>query len=81
MTLIIARKKITAVFGIMALQLTKVFQCSVIYCIYSMKQTSRFLTVSILSLVSLCVTAAFVKFYCFNVKAFCDGPLLLQQQI
>jgi len=31
MTLIIARKTITAVFGTMALQLTKVFQCSVTY--------------------------------------------------
>jgi len=37
MTLIIARKTITAVFDTMALQLTKIFQCSVTY---SMKQTS-----------------------------------------
>jgi len=29
MTLIIARKTMTAVFGTMALQLTEVFQCSV----------------------------------------------------
>jgi len=39
MTLIIARKTITAVFGTMALQLIEVFQCSVTY---SMKQTSSF---------------------------------------
>jgi len=39
MTLIIARKTITAVYGTMALQLTKVFQCSVTY---AMKQTSLF---------------------------------------
>jgi len=39
MTLIIARKTITSVFGTMALQLIEVFQCSVIY---AMKQTSSF---------------------------------------
>jgi len=39
MTLITARKTITAVFGTMVLQLIKVFQCSVTY---SMKQTSSF---------------------------------------
>jgi len=39
MTLIIAIKTITAVFGTMALQLFEAFQCSVTY---SMKQTSSF---------------------------------------
>jgi len=58
MTMITARKTITAVFGTMALlQLTEVFQCSVSVT-YSMKQTSSFLTVAMLSLISLCVTAA-----------------------
>jgi len=51
MTLIIATKTITAVFGTMALQLIKEFQCSVTY---SMKQT---MTVTMLSLISLCVIA------------------------
>jgi len=37
MTLIIARKTITAVFGTMTLQFIEAFQCSVTY---SMKQTS-----------------------------------------
>jgi len=55
MTLIIARKTITVVFGTMALQLIEVFQCSVTS---SMKQTSSFFTVAMLSLISLCVTAA-----------------------
>jgi len=56
MTLLIARKMITAVFGTMTLQLIEVFQYSVTY---SMKQTSLFfLTVAMLSLISLCVTAA-----------------------
>jgi len=51
------RKTITAVFGTMALQLIEVFQCSVTY---SMKQTSAFFfTVTMLLLISLCVTAAF----------------------
>jgi len=40
MTLILARKTITTVFGTMTLQLIEVFQCSVIC---SMKQTSSFL--------------------------------------
>jgi len=39
MTLIIARKTITAVFGAMALQLIEVFQR---YVTYSIKQTSAF---------------------------------------
>jgi len=39
MTLIIATKTITAVFGTMALQLIEVFQCSVNY---SMKETGSF---------------------------------------
>jgi len=51
MTLIIARKTITAVFGTMALQLIKTFQCNV-------NKHARFLTVAMLSLISLCVTAA-----------------------
>jgi len=38
-TLIIATKTITAVFGTMALQLIEAFQCIVTY---SMKQTSAF---------------------------------------
>jgi len=39
MTLIIATKTITAVFGTMTLQLSELFQCS---STYSMKQTSPF---------------------------------------
>jgi len=39
MTLIIATKTITAVFGTMSLQLIEEYQCSVIY---SLKETSSF---------------------------------------
>jgi len=39
MTLIIATKTITAIFGTMALQLIEAFQCSVTY---TMKQTGSF---------------------------------------
>jgi len=56
MTLIIARKTIAVIFGSMTLQLIEAFQCSVTH---SMKQTSSFsLTVAMLSLILLCVTAA-----------------------
>jgi len=58
MTLVSARKTITVVFGTMALQLTNIFQCSVTY---SMKQTSSFFSVVMLSLIALCVTAALKK--------------------
>jgi len=59
MTLIIARKTITAVFGTMALQLIEIFQCSVTY---SIKQTSAFfLTFALLSLILLCVTAVLLS--------------------
>jgi len=63
MTLIIARKSITVVFGTMALQLIEAFQCSVTY---SMKQTSSFFSVAIISLISLCVTAALL----FSISVF-----------
>jgi len=50
-TLITARKTITAIYGTMALQLIEVFQCSVTY---SMKQTSSFFDCCIAFIVCDC---------------------------
>jgi len=71
MTLIIATKTITAVFRTMSLQLIEAFQCSVTY---SMKQTGSFLTVATISLISLCMTAAykFIKILKKSGRSFYD---------